>query len=397
MGKKKSSPKIDPTYYAIGAIVLGIAGYYYYIKFYVNGIDLSIYGYTLVNASSNVAPPLFIEPKPSPGPSPGAIKPKPYPNPPKPSPPKPPKPDPAPPKPDPAPPTPLPGPSPTPLTPPEEAHPTMPTIPPFGIPSTVTPGSAPSTGGGDPSPPPPPPPPPQAVPQLKKCTDIKCDSNQKHVTDAGNKNGRTQADCCVTKMCSDVNCGLEYLRIRDANKKSYVPGRCCIKMDVSNGWHRIPHRYYDDHTMNLFHNVPTSEECSRKCHSKGNYVFTWSIKHNTCYCKNTMRNQKNSGGQDGEYVSGRFGTGAKMCEHRNMGGRCQTFPVGEFNMHHEKIKGAGFNDTFSSAMVYPGYVLEIYADENFSGRHWAIASRTANELGRHNDRTSSIKVRWQGH
>ena len=47
MGKKKSSNKIDPAYYAIGAIVLGIAGYYYYINYYLNGIDLSIGGYIL--------------------------------------------------------------------------------------------------------------------------------------------------------------------------------------------------------------------------------------------------------------------------------------------------------------------------------------------------------------
>ena len=547
MGKKKSSPKIDPAYYAIGAIVLGIVGYYYYIKFYVNGIDLSIYGYTLVNASSNVAPPLFIEPKPSPGSSPGAIKPKPYPNPPKPF-PNPPKP--SPPKPDPAPPASVPGPSPATITPPEEAHPTMPLIPPFGIPSTVTSGSAPAPGGGDP--PHPPPPPPQAVPQLKQCTDIKCDSNQKHVPDAGNKNGRSKEDCCVRKVCSDINCDNEYLRIRDATKKFYVPGRCCIKMNVSHGWHRIPHVYYDDHTTNLFQSVPTSEECSRKCHSKGNYVFTWNINNNTCYCKSEMKHAKNSGGQDGKYVSGRFGTGGKMCEHRDLGGKCQTFPVGQYTMHHEKMKGVagecetkpvagrtvalysdhwkrfvnvtgrrvtmsptvqsvslpsswdserfelvpaqdgqfafynhkhrnylrmpgrdkdmdgsdrinkhssiphnqmgwerfyiedrgggnytircpysvggssymragghhvngvahrgpwetfrivdvncrpGFNDTFSSAMTYPGYVLEMYADDNFSGKHWAIAG-TANELGDHADRTSSVKVRWRGH
>ena len=482
-----------------------------------------------MKSSSNVAPSPSIKPTPTP------VEVEPIPSAP---------------TPDPAPPAPIPGPSPAPITPPEEAHPTIPTIPPFGIPSTVTPGSAPAPGGGDPSPPPPPP--PQAVPQLKKCTDIKCDSNQKYVPDASNKNGRSKADCCVQKMCSDVNCDKEYLRIRNANKRQFVPGRCCIKMNVSHGWHRIPHVYYDDHTKNLFQNVPSSEECSRKCHSKGNYVFSWNVNNNTCYCKNEMRHPKNSGGQDGAYVSGRFGTGGKMCEHRNMGGRCQTFPVGEYNMHHEKIKGGlgdcattpvagrivalyndhwrrfvkvdgrrvkmspvvhsvsipgswhserfelvparnggfglynhrsrnylrmpgrnkdmdgsngthkharvpdgwgweqfifenrgngqyaikcpysiggpsymragghhvngvvhlgpweqfriidvncrtGFNDTFSSAMAYPGYVLEMYADENFRGKRWAIASRTANELGDHGDRTSSVKVRWQGH
>ncbi|AHA54712.1 putative membrane protein [Emiliania huxleyi virus 145] len=34
MGKKTSKPKIDSAYYFIGAIVVAILGYYYYINYY---------------------------------------------------------------------------------------------------------------------------------------------------------------------------------------------------------------------------------------------------------------------------------------------------------------------------------------------------------------------------
>ena len=56
MGKKKSKAKIDSAYYFIGAIVIAIAGYYYYIHHYKNGINLEIYGYVIIDASKNIQP-----------------------------------------------------------------------------------------------------------------------------------------------------------------------------------------------------------------------------------------------------------------------------------------------------------------------------------------------------
>ncbi|AHA55737.1 putative membrane protein [Emiliania huxleyi virus 164] len=53
----------------------------------------------------------------------------------------------------------------------------------------------------------------------------------------------------------------------------------------------------------------------------------------------------------------------------------------------------GFNDSFSSALVYPGYAVGLYEHNKFDGKKLWIDPGQHNELGDHGDRASSIIVR----
>lgn len=524
MDKKTSNPKIDSAYYFIGAFVVAILGYYYYVNYYQNGINLKIYGYVLINASENITSPTMPSLPNPPSPTTQPIDPLPTPEPA--------------PMPDPPTPAPTPGPGPPPSVPHVEVFPTMPVIPPFTPPSEVTQANAPL------------PPAPKVLP--KPCSQHKCASHRKLHPQASSKNGTNDADCCVDRMCNEyTNCPSDHLRKLNPERiAGTTTAQCCVKMNVSSGWHRIHHKYYDGRTVNLFQNTISSDECSKKCHAKGNYVFSWNMKNNTCYCKNDLKQPKNSSGQGDGWVSGRFGDGAKLCEHNSMKGKCQTFTTpGKYNMNHAKMAGnprecettpaarrfvalyndhwkrfvkieerrvimspttevpslpgswhserfelvpaqdgqfalynhkyknylrmpgrdkdmdgsdrqnkhsripdnqmgwerfqfiprgggqyaikcpystggpsymragghhvngaphigaweqfriidancrVGFNDSFSSALVYPGYTVGLYENDNFEGKNWWIGPGQRNELGDHADRASSIIVR----